>query len=193
VGWITPVEQLEIKKKYHTYALYMCDYCGKPISILEMPVVDPRKGFHKWNKERTPHSCRPFHSREPKVTYHQGYCNDERLGRKHKSKEKHMAKDKKSKKGKSTKTKKLKKSVKSNPKAVKAVLALISKRENHYAKRRITKKMDKFEAGEVRDALSSLWADKVIRKKNGKYFLVKEEKSKKKSKKEASDSSDSDE
>ena len=202
MGWLTPEEQLEVKKKYHMLALYKCDYCGNPISILEMPVIDPKKGYHKWNKDRTPQGCRSFHTREPKVTYHQGYCNDERLGRKHKQKEKYMSKkDKKSKK----KVKKVaKKVVKGDPKVMKAIVKIIELKPNHYAKRRLVKKLsEKFEKPDIRAALTALWNEKTTRKKDGKYYIVEdkpakkdkpEKKSKKsKSKKDSSDSSDSDE
>jgi hypothetical protein len=198
MGWLTPEEQLEVKKKKRIVALYKCDYCEEPISRFEMPVINPKGGYHKWS-ESSPKNCRSFLSREPKETYHQGYCNDERLGKKHKSKEQYMAnKDKKSKKKESKKSKKsTKKSVKGDPKVMKAITSMVDKKPNHYDKRRVIKKLSsKFDKADIRAALNQLWADKTTRKKDGKYYLVedkpaKKDKKKKKSKKDASDSSDS--
>ena len=198
MGWLTPEEQIEVRKKFRMVANYMCDYCGMPISIAEMPVINPKGGYHKWDGQRSPKSCRSFHSREPKETYHQGYCNDERLGKKHK-KEKYMSKkDKKSKKEskKSKKSvKKEKKMPKGNPKVMKAIVSMVEKKPNHYDKRRVIKKLaDKFEKPEIRAALNQLWADKTTRKKDGKYFLVERRRKvrKKKSKKSKKDASDED-
>ena len=189
MGWLTPEQQQEVRRIHRMVALYSCDLCGKPISILEMPVINPRKGYFKWNKERSPKECRSFHMREPKVTYHQGYCNDERLGRKHKTKkEKEMAKTKKKDK-KDKKKASAKKTVKSNPKVEKAVLSLITKKENHYDKARLIAKLkDKYEKAEIRDAITTLWSAKKIRKDTGKlkYYLYEAKKGKSK-KEDASD------
>lgn len=200
MGWLSPEEQLKIKKKQHIVALYMCDYCNKPISRFELPVINPKGGYHKW--EGIPKNCRSFLNREPKETYHQGYCNDARLGKKHKSKEQYMAKkEKKSKKKESKKSKKsTKKVAKGDPKVMKAITSLVDKKPNHYDKRRVIKKLSsKFDKVDIRAALNQLWADKTTRKKDGKYYLVedkpkkdkKEKKDKKKSKKHKKDSSDS--
>lgn len=194
MGWLDPEEQKEVRKKFHMIAQYMCDTCERPISILEMPVVDPKKGYHKWNRKRSPRNCRSFHGKNPRITYHQGECDRTPFGiKKYKKQQKYLKKLKQqgedmSKKSKSSKkenkkskksekkSKKEKKTIKADPKVKKAVVAKIESKPNHYTKRTLLKRLsEKFEKADIRAALASLWAEKVTRKKDGKYYIVEEE------------------
>lgn len=98
----------------------------------------------------------------------------------------------KSKKEKSTKKEKKskKKVVKAEPKVMKAVLALITKKEKHYDKPRLLDKLKgKFEKPEIRAAIGALWSEGKIRKDTGKlkYYLYEKKRGKKE--KDSSDAS----
>src|SRR6266478_3539693 len=135
MGWLSIDEQKRVRKKYKMYSLYKCNHCGRPISILELAIINPKGGYYSWQSKGTPRNCRTFMTKEPKVTYHQE-CNNERLGitkKIKKLKEKYMAKkEKKADKKKKGKRGKKEKSVKADSKVMKAVLSLISKKPGHY-------------------------------------------------------------
>lgn len=198
MGWLTKEEQLEVLKRFRVQALYICDGCHLPIPIQEMPVVDPKKGYHSWKTIGTPKSCRSFSTKEPKVTYHQGKCNDKRLGRRprkpknNKSKGEDMAKKENKKSKKSSKKGKSKGS--NGPsdavkKAMKGIVSAIAKKpkKGYWTKKKLAEKLgEKYGKKEVRSAIRQLRSGKKQLDKHGDSYLLKE----KKGKKDASDASD---
>ena len=78
MGWLNKKERRKVLKKFGVVAYYLCNGCKKPITD-QAPVQDPRKGFHIIDVGSAMSS---HFIKEPKVTYHSGYCNDKSLGKK---------------------------------------------------------------------------------------------------------------
>jgi hypothetical protein len=172
MGWLKPKKQKEVLKKYRVDAMYMCDYCHKPIQIGELPVIDRKKGYHHWSS-KIPNDCRPFLGKNPRVTYHQIPCDALRQGKKPKynSGEDTMPKEKKSKKSSKKEKKSKKKSTSASPAVMKSVMKLVDKKPGHYGKRDLFRKLkDDHDKGDVRDAIEALWAQGKLRKKEGAYI-----------------------
>lgn len=198
MGWLDKRHQRKVRRKYHVRARYLCDFCKRPISQDEMPLIDTKHGYFPW-PDRTPITCRSFLSREPKVTYHLD-CDYTRRGKKRpmsrtekrkqkeerekgeympnkkksnsKKSHKEDTKKKSSKSEKSTKSSKVSSKVKE---AMSSVVKLVMRKPSHYDKKSCIRKLkDKYEKADVRKACKSLWDAGKIRKKAGGYILVDE-------------------
>lgn len=69
MGWMNAEEQRAARKRFGVHAQYMCDECHEPIRSGDIPVIDPKGGYHPWPVS-LPENCKSFLSRNPKVTRH---------------------------------------------------------------------------------------------------------------------------
>lgn len=147
MGWLTPEEQQLVKRRYGIETAYICNGCGYP--IIGAPVIDPKGGYHPW-PDKLPITCRPFLSRNPKVTYHLKSCSSVVKGTRREEKARKKYED--------------------ILQAMKQILELLQKKS--YTKERLVEKLAPTSSKIVGRALRELKKEKKIKKKKGGYIVA---------------------
>lgn len=164
MGWLTWEERDQIWKQDKIRAEYNCDFCLKPISSTELPVIDPKGGYHKKEAGQP-----DFLSPHPKKSYHYR-CDQIRRGKRPKDEPKSPPKE-----SKQSPEPKQQKEVKNNGHASKklvrigeVVLETVRKRPKHLWNvwEVVLALRDRYKQAEIRGACNYLKTEGLLKRKN---------------------------
>lgn len=155
MGWLNLKEQRRVKRKFKIQALYLCDYCEEPIGLRDLPVIDPKGGYHPW-PENFPLAARQLTAREPKRTYHNHPCNDELIGKRLKTLDK---------------IKEFRRLPQKVRRAGRGIMRRLKENpvSGYWTKKKLFKKMRHHDHHSVVKALRFLRSERQIKKKEGGY------------------------